>query len=173
MAMAEACAAHFRSDIMKACHHGSADVTDAFIQAVNPSAFVISSGDNEGHVHPRPDLLGRLGKAAKGAAPVILSTELQRGSRTDDDYKDAKKLRKKLKKLKLDEDGNLPKDVTDLVDRLARSNVQVYGAIYLKTDGKRLVTAFKKETDSLKKRWFHFEYKLTPKEMVPVASGSH
>ncbi|QGW83408.1 hypothetical protein [Variovorax paradoxus] len=60
---------------MKSCHHGSEKVTDAFLDAVNPAAFIISSGDEEGHIHPRPDLLGR------GGLPVILSTELQRSSR--------------------------------------------------------------------------------------------
>ena len=30
---------------------GSSDVTDEFLEAVNPAAFVISSGDEEGHVH--------------------------------------------------------------------------------------------------------------------------
>lgn len=38
----------FRSEVMKSCHHGSEKVTDAFLAAVNPAAFVISSGDAEG-----------------------------------------------------------------------------------------------------------------------------
>ena len=33
-----------------------------------------------------------------------------------------------------------------------------FGTIYQKTDGERLITAFKIETGSLKKRWFYFEY---------------
>jgi len=52
----------FGADIMKVCHHGASDVTDEFISVVNPACYIISSGDQEGHVHPKPDLLGRLGK---------------------------------------------------------------------------------------------------------------
>lgn len=52
------------------------------------------------------------------------------------------------------------KAVLNGIDRLARSNVEVYGAIYLKTDGKRLLTAFKIESDPPTKKWFWFEYEL-------------
>ncbi|HSW04912.1 hypothetical protein, partial [Aquabacterium sp.] len=34
--------ARFQSDVMKSCHHGATDVTDEFLQAVNPFAFVVS-----------------------------------------------------------------------------------------------------------------------------------
>ena len=49
------------------------------------------------------------------------------------------------------------KIMSDIWD-LGRSNVSVYGTIYLKTDGERLVTAFRIETSSDKKKWFTFEY---------------
>ena len=49
------------------------------------------------------------------------------------------------------------KIMADIWD-LGRSNVSVYGTIYLKTDGERLVTAFRIETGSDKKKWFMFEY---------------
>ena len=39
-------------------------------------------------------------------------------------------------------------------------NVEVYGAIYVKTDCKRLITAFKIESESDTKKWFYFEYTL-------------
>lgn len=175
-ALSQATRSALSSTVMKACHHGSADVTDAFVRAVNPAAYVISSGETGGYVHPRPDLLGRLGKLSHGEAPVILSTELQRGSRSDDDFEDADALRKALRGMTTaDLAGEaLPDSVETLVARLARSNVQVYGAIYLKTDGERMVTAFKKENNSPKDRWFHFEYKLTDEGVEPVASsGGH
>ena len=50
----------FGVDLMKTCHHGASDVTDEFLEATAPAAYVVSSGDEEGHVHPRPDLLGLL-----------------------------------------------------------------------------------------------------------------
>jgi len=43
---------------------------------------------------------------------------------------------------------------------LGRSNVEVYGAIYLKTDGERLMTAFRIETGSQTKKWFSFRYRF-------------
>ena len=43
---------------------------------------------------------------------------------------------------------------------LGRSNVTVYGTIYLKTDGERLIAAFRIETRSELKKWFTFEYEF-------------
>jgi len=45
-------------DLLKSCHHGASDVTDEFLNATRQAAFVVASGDEEGYVHPRPDLLG-------------------------------------------------------------------------------------------------------------------
>jgi beta-lactamase superfamily II metal-dependent hydrolase len=75
----------FQCDVAKACHHGSEDVSFAFLQAMNAAATVISSGDGEGHDHPRPRIV-----AASGASgymtvvkdeiitPLVYSTELAR-----------------------------------------------------------------------------------------------
>lgn len=71
----------FRCDVSKACHHGSADYTDLYLEAVNPLATIISSGDDEPHAHPRPDALGAFGKAGRGTRPLIFSTELARSAR--------------------------------------------------------------------------------------------
>ncbi len=148
----------FRSDIMKVCHHGSEKVTDAFLETVYPAAFVISSGDEEGHVHPRPDLLGRLGKLGRSDAPVILSTELQRSTRELEDGKLLQKLSHNMIKMRDKPTDKLRDRIIDDIWTLGRSNVTVYGTIYLKTDGKRLMTAFRIETGSDKKKWFTFEY---------------
>ena len=148
----------FRSDVLKVCHHGSAEVTDAFLAAVNPAAFVISSGDQEGHIHPRPDLLGRLGRFGRGPAPVLLSTELQRSTREREDFKLVGDLERDIGTLAAQPSVELRDSITDRVAELARTNVDVWGAIYLKTDGERLITAFKIEAGSPTKRWFYFEY---------------
>ena len=150
----------FRSDIMKVCHHGSEKVTDAFIETVFPAAFVISSGDEEGHVHPRPDLLGRLGKLGRSATPVILSTELQRSTRDLEDEKMVRALSERVMQLHDSPTEKRRDRILDDIWALGRSNVTVYGTIYLKTDGERLVTAFRIETGSEKKKWFTFEYKF-------------
>lgn len=160
---------HFEADVMKVCHHGAADVTDQFLAAVNPTAFVISSGDQEGHVHPRPDLLGRLGKMGNSDSPVILSTELQRSVREKQDAEVVEALSETLSTLDAKPTEAELEDMLGQVRELGRSNIQVNGAIYLKTDGERLVTAFRKETDSETDRWFHFEYKLKDGELIPVS----
>lgn len=162
-AMVEDAQEWFRSDVMKVCHHGSEKVTDEFIRAVYPTCFIISSGDEEGHVHPRPDLLGRLGKLGRSGSPVILSTELQRSTREREDQKIVDRLKKNVKKFRTIADEKLEehaKGVEEDINRLGRTNVSVFGSIYIKTDGERLIAAFKNEADSETKKWFYFEYHL-------------
>ncbi len=160
----------FKADVMKVCHHGASDVTDAFIETVKPTAFVISSGDREGHVHPRPDLLGRLGKLGSSASPVILSTELQRSTREREDKKTLAELENSILRLTKAPTAKRRQKMLRQVNELGRSNVEVYGTIYLKTDGERLVTAFKKETNSDTDRWFSFEYLLDANgDLVPLS----
>lgn len=157
-AMVDEAAKRFRSDVMKVCHHGSEKVTDAFMEAVNPACFIISSGDAEGHVHPRPDLLGRLGRAGRGSSPVLLSTELQRSTREKADKVLIDRVAKAVDRLALGPVPGLAESIKADLATLAKHNVDVYGAIYLKTDGERLITAFKIETASETKKWFYFEY---------------
>jgi hypothetical protein len=71
----------FQSDVAKACHHGSADFTNIFIQSVNAAATVISSGDEEPHSHPRADAVGALGKFGRSDRPLIFCTELARSTK--------------------------------------------------------------------------------------------
>lgn len=151
----------FRSDVMKVCHHGSEKVTDAFLETVNPACFIISSGDEEGHVHPRPDLLGRLGRFGRGASPVLLSTELQRSAREREDKVLVDAVLTGIDTLATAPTDALKADLRTKIARLARTNVEVYGAIYVKTDGERLIAAFKIEAKSDTKKWFYFEYAFT------------
>jgi hypothetical protein len=67
-------------DIAKSCHHGSSDFTVEFMSLVSPWASVISSGDNESFSHPRADAIGCAGKYARGARPLVFSTELARST---------------------------------------------------------------------------------------------
>ena len=150
---------HFGAEIMKVCHHGASDVTDEFMCSVNPASYVISSGDKEGHVHPRPDLLGRLGKFGRGESPVLLSTELQRSTREREDTKMVQKLNRDIDRLANNPTQSLKDRIIEDIKKLSRTNVDVYGSIYVKTDGTRLITAFKIEEKSPKKKWFYFEYR--------------
>lgn len=68
----------FEVDVAKSCHHGASDFTEKFMAKINPYATVISSGDNEGHAHPRADAIGCAGKYSKSVRPLVYSTELAR-----------------------------------------------------------------------------------------------
>jgi len=75
----------FQCDVAKACHHGSEDVSFAFLQAMNAAATVISSGDGEGHDHPRPRVVAASGASGHMTVvkdeiltPLVYSTELAR-----------------------------------------------------------------------------------------------
>lgn len=150
------------ADIMKVCHHGASDVTDEFMHVVNPACYVISSGDQEGHVHPRPDLLGRLGKFGKGESPVLLSTELQRSTSPYKNKSIIKNIASKLNDIvnlsSKSERSSLKTEIKKELFKLSKSNVETFGAIYLKTDGEHLITAFKIEESSPLKKWFTFQY---------------
>jgi beta-lactamase superfamily II metal-dependent hydrolase len=68
-----------RSEVMKVPHHGSADFSGAFIQAVSPLVSVVSSGDEnerKEYIHPRATLMGALGRWSRGDEPLVLVTEL-------------------------------------------------------------------------------------------------
>ncbi len=167
-AMVRSASARIRSDLMKVCHHGAADVTDEFLQAVDPAAFVISSGDAEGYVHPRPDLLGRLGRNGRGFAPLILSTELQRSTREKEDEKLGLALLAEAEKLanlagnKSETPARRRKRLDKIIKNtnvLMRRNVEVYGTIHVKTDGDRMIAAFRIESNSKKKLWHYYEYR--------------
>jgi beta-lactamase superfamily II metal-dependent hydrolase len=160
----------FGVDLMKCCHHGSADVTSEFLEACSPAAFIVSSGDEEGHVHPRPDLLGLLGKKGRGERPLLLCTELQRSTREREDPKprrDLDRIEERLDALApgSEEREALAKEREDLLDKIFKRNVGVYGAINVRTDGKRAVVAFRKESPKDTSRWFFYE-------LTPDASGS-
>ncbi len=158
----------YGADVMKVCHHGSSDVTDEFLKVVDPVVFVISSGDEEGHVHPRPDLLGRLGKHGRGKAPVLLSTELQRSTRPNESKTFIETTSQRLATLSPNTAPTkaLIADLTKRFEQLGATNVTVSGSIYVKTDGARLITAFKKETGSSTDKWFYFHYEFENGELV-------
>ena len=71
--------AAFRSEILKAPHHGSADFDMEFLKEVGPVVSLISSGDEseaKEYIHPRATLMSGLGKAARATPGIIFCTEL-------------------------------------------------------------------------------------------------
>jgi beta-lactamase superfamily II metal-dependent hydrolase len=150
-ALVAAARATFGADVAKACHHGSADFTDLFLRAIEPLAFVISSGDAESHAHPRPDALGAFGKAGRGPRPLLFSTELARSA--PDTIRQPFQLRQEIEDLySLREAAPTPEErariqqrIQAVLARLERS-VAVYGMITLRTDGDRVLLAQKLES---------------------------
>ncbi|MGA1822368.1 MAG: ComEC/Rec2 family competence protein [Thermoplasmatota archaeon] len=140
----------FECDFAKACHHGSADFTETFLQCVNPVATIVSSGDDEPYCHPRPDALGAIGKYSRGVRPLIYSTELARS--TKENVKQVSMIRQTIEKLEekkrkeTDETKKaaIEKKIGKEWGKLERS-IAVYGMIYLRTDGEKAIIAQKLE----------------------------
>lgn len=160
----------FEVDIAKACHHGSAHVSPVFLQATNPLATIISSGDDEPHSHPRPDTLGLIGRFSRGERPLIFSTELARSG--TEHIKHPNEVRRELRKsmekeLAIINGANSSTvEIQKAEKRLERSlsaiqrSVASYGMINVRTDGTRLVVAQRLERQRSKsKRWdiYRFE----------------
>ncbi|HWO48143.1 MAG TPA: hypothetical protein VNM41_08785, partial [Solirubrobacterales bacterium] len=112
----------FLCDVGKACHHGSQDVSYAFLKAMSPAVTVFSSGDNEGYDHPRPAIIAA--SAISGyqevaddelVSPLIFSTELSRS-------------------VKIERSGGVSK-VAGLV----------YGLVNVRTDGRKILCATRDE----------------------------
>jgi hypothetical protein len=110
----------FLCDVGKACHHGSQDVSFAFLKAMSPAVTVFSSGDNEGYDHPRPAIVAA--SAVSGymemdgdelVTPLIYSTEVARSVKID----------------------RASRRVTGLV----------YGLVNVRTDGRRILCATRDE----------------------------
>lgn len=134
----------FGTDISKCCHHGSGDFLDTFMEAVNPVATVVSSGDQESHAHPRCDTLGAIGRYGRGWRPLIFSTELSRSSR-EDEQSLPHQIGKLKAKIEEETDSGRKKELIDereeLIDELKKRNVTTYGAINVRTNGKKVVIA--------------------------------
>ncbi len=178
IAMIERARTRFTVDLMKSCHHGASDVTDEFLEATRPAAFVVSSGDEESHVHPRPDLLGLLGKKGRGHRPLVLCTELLRSTREKEDLTLRGKLNTIVRKLAKETDQakkkGLQQEREEILDELFKRNVGVYGAINLRTDGRRAVVAFRREQSKGVKRWFAYELEKDSQGIFQVQNvGGH
>jgi len=155
---------HFEVDIVKACHHGSADVSSIFLASTNPLATVVSSGDDEPHSHPRPDTLGMIGKYSRSDRPLIFSTELARSG--NESIKHPNEVRRELR-------ANIERELAILNDPSASAaekkkadarlddhfsviqrSVANYGMINVRTDGERVIIAQRLERERSKShRW--------------------
>jgi len=171
----------FQVDVAKACHHGSHDFSDLWLEAVHPIATVISSGDDEPHAHPRAETIGALGRHSRGSRPLIFSTELARSAK--ENIKKPFELRRRIVELteKIDaapeateadrkKQARLRKELDKTLAKLERS-VAVYGAINVRTDGNEVLFAQKLERRAGSRKWD--VYALKRKGGVLVYESKH
>ena len=74
-------------DVAKACHHGSHDISYRFLEKIHAAATIISSGDAEGHAHPRPEIVAASALTGFSSidrakdrlvTPLVYMTEIER-----------------------------------------------------------------------------------------------
>jgi beta-lactamase superfamily II metal-dependent hydrolase len=152
------------ADLLKCCHHGSADVTDEFLETVNPFGFVVSSGDEESHVHPRPEILGLLGKKGRGDRPLVLCTEILRSTPESkrlsaQDKAEHEKLMDAIAAAATPaEKKEARRRLSGFWNRRFARLVNVYGAINIRTDGRKLIVGFLKEKRGSGSPWQLYSY---------------
>ena len=152
------------ADVVKACHHGSDDCSYEFLQYVNAAATVISSGDDETHAHPRPNIVAASGVTGfqkiendEMITPLIYSTEISRSLKIGDPYevntKDYATENGNIDVLLTDEakinvrykhtsSGALkPADKIKTMNRLKVVDGIVYGLVNVRTDGHKILCA--------------------------------
>lgn len=161
----------FQCDVAKACHHGSEDVSFTFLQAMSPAATVISSGDAEGHDHPRPRIVAASGATGyltldgdEVVTPLVYSTELARSislgrptgvtiDRAAPDGSSALTLGgRDLQRVTVQYEETKPGELNPRKRsrRLAGGRIVaglVYGLVNVRTDGHRILTATMNEGD--------------------------
>jgi hypothetical protein len=123
-------AVDLRAEIFKVPHHGSAEYSDAFLDAVRPLVSIISSGDEKSakeYIHPRATLVSALGQHAHDRTALIFVTELvaffEKVGWVRPDAEDGI-------------DGKPPEDAEKDFFAFRRT---AYGIVRVRTDGKRLL----------------------------------
>ena len=150
-------------DIAKACHHGSDDCSFEFLSALSASATIISSGDNEGHNHPRPRIVAasaltghKLIKDDRVVTPLIYSTEIARSYKITEPEKlilgkngdeGTFNSSNKSAQIQFTSSGQVRK--RDLWKSMFVSGI-VYGLVNVRTDGEKILCATLSET---KREW--------------------
>ncbi len=159
----------FQCDVAKGCHHGSDDVSYAFLRAMQPAVTVISSGDNEKHDHPRPNIIAA--SATSGyvqehndelISPLVYSTELARsvsfGVPFQFEENDAhgnvtrtlkgEPFRRSTIHFKETKPGDLnPKTKNKTIKNTYVVAGLIYGLVNVRTDGEKIMCAIMNEKD--------------------------
>jgi len=160
--------AEFACDVAKACHHGSDDVSYKFLSAMSPSVTVISSGDCEGHDHPRPGIIAASATtghlqidtdADRIVTPLIYITELVRSLGLgrpekleidkDQAVTGAALARCEVECKQVDAGALNAKSKTKKLDSNCRIVTDlVYGLVNVRTDGEKILCATLNEADA-------------------------
>lgn len=114
-----------QSEILKVPHHGSADFSNNFFEAVKPLVSVISSGDEneqKEYIHPRATLLGALGKHSRTNRSLIFVTELVAFFKTEGWAKLSK-----------------PRSTNKSTPEFFAFSRTAYGIVHVRTDGKKIL----------------------------------
>lgn len=162
----------FLCDVAKACHHGSDDVSYEFLSAMQPAVTVISSGDAEGHDHPRPSIVAA--SATTGylqidrdhlISPLVYSTELARSTNLGKPLKatvpgpngplefEGSDLARVVIDAAVTKAGDLnPTKVSRKLDRTYLVAGLIYGLVNVRTDGETILCATMRRTTAGKSR---------------------
>ena len=157
-------------DVAKACHHGSDDVSYSFLQRLRPAVTVISSGDNEGHDHPRPSIVAA--SATTGyfelqddelISPLVFSTELARSTSFGRPFKLVRKTpagsnseliegedfnRTEIAFAEVKSGDRNPRLKQQRLDETLVVAGLIYGLVNVRTDGETILCATLDEKDS-------------------------
>ncbi len=157
----------FQCDVAKACHHGSDDVSYEFLSAMRPAVTVISSGDNEGHDHPRPAIVAASAttgyleiSADRIVTPLVYSTEIARSVNLGKPIKltvahpngntvvEQDKLSTVTVSAAVTKAGDLnPTTVSRSLSRTYIVAGLIYGLVNVRTDGNKILCATLNEKD--------------------------
>ncbi len=150
-------------DVAKACHHGSDEVSYEFLAAMRPAVTVISSGDSEGHDHPRPAIVAA--SATTGhlqvegdrlLTPLVYSTEIARsvqlgrplGLITPEHRHEQAELARIRIEAAVTKAGDLkPSKVTRTLGSSLVVTGLVYGLVNIRSDGETILCATLNEKD--------------------------
>ncbi|MGH1366196.1 MAG: ComEC/Rec2 family competence protein [Calditrichia bacterium] len=152
------------ADVIKSCHHGSDDCSIEFLQRVQAAATIISSGDDETHAHPRPNIIAASGATGyqniekdEMITPLVYSTEISRSVKLGDPFKvgykdydtgngkiDINLENEKLTKVSYKRTSSGAIGASTKVKSMNRLKVVdgiVYGLVNVRTDGEKVLCA--------------------------------
>ncbi len=144
---------NLQSEVFKVPHHGSADFSGAFIQAVAPIISVVSSGDESARkefIHPRATIMGALGKHSRVEEPLIFVTELVAFFQMEGTVTPECHLMKDGKPVIKDGEVLLMKKLGKKFFAFSRA---AFGIVMVRTDGERLLVYTNSGQDTMKEAY--------------------